>query len=286
MATEIRKSTASNQTIQRMALLYESKKGADVHFVFEEDGQSKRVSAHKNILAASGKAFHNMFNGKSKKEGDIKIVGYSVTEFDVFLQVIYHKLDAMNMENVGDVIDLAQKFGCDRIMEICKKFLIENVSVDNVCSVWPLCYKIYSGHNEVTQRCENITKANWKTIINTGIFIESEWETFRGVYLCVPISDRIKKDVIERIMEWVKRSCEKKSIDASPENWRKELYPWFDFSYFKKMDLGQFIEFEQSYPIFGVDEYKKIIADIYAKLEGSSEAKKRKNSMDLPKLMN
>lgn len=57
------------------------KKTPDVHFIFEEDNDTVKLPAHKDVLAASSKVFDAMFNGELKEEGDVNIVDASSAAF-------------------------------------------------------------------------------------------------------------------------------------------------------------------------------------------------------------
>lgn len=126
----------------------------------------------------------------------------TVAAFDIFLRVIYHKLDAMDMANIDHVINLAENYECDGVMDICKNYLLQNVNAKNVCFVWPLAFR-FSGW-ELVRTCQIITKTEWKTVINSDIFIETDWDTFDTIFWYVPNCDRIKKGIIERFMEWAR----------------------------------------------------------------------------------
>lgn len=61
--------------------LYLISENADVVFIVE----NKHIPAHKIILAAASDVFKAMFYGSLKEQGDIRIVGATVSAFKEFL---------------------------------------------------------------------------------------------------------------------------------------------------------------------------------------------------------
>lgn len=69
--------------------LYLESKNADVYFVFESNGTTERIPAHKILLASGSEVFEAMFFGSLKEEGEIKIVDASCAAFKQFLRLFY-----------------------------------------------------------------------------------------------------------------------------------------------------------------------------------------------------
>lgn len=68
---------------------------ADVHFVFDENGEKVRIPAHKNILAIGSTVFADMFYGPDKHfiNGDIPTRSSTVSArtFEAFISLFYGK---------------------------------------------------------------------------------------------------------------------------------------------------------------------------------------------------
>ncbi|KAG4079069.1 hypothetical protein HA402_001724 [Bradysia odoriphaga] len=84
---------------------------ADVFFVTPtDDGSSKRIPAHKALLAATSDVFHTMFFGQLQEIGDVKVEDTTAAIFEEFLQFFYVETVTLTMDNVAGVIYLGHKY--------------------------------------------------------------------------------------------------------------------------------------------------------------------------------
>lgn len=144
------------------------KKTPDVHFIFEEDNDTVKLPAHKDVLAASSKVFDAMFNGELKEEGDVNIVDASSAAFKEFLQLFYEHQVALSMENVAEVLKLIDKYDVTNCFPICADFLKENLTTDNI--LWGLHLAIKYGFDELKTHCKNEIQKNYKEVASQLTF--------------------------------------------------------------------------------------------------------------------
>lgn len=111
---------------------------ADVHFVFKS---GERVPAHKILLTAASDVFDTMFNGSVPEKGDVKITDASADAFKEFLQFIYFTKIRLTMDNVGDVVNLGNKYNVVGCVDSCKQFLRYNITANNVCQIYAITLK-------------------------------------------------------------------------------------------------------------------------------------------------
>lgn len=90
--------------------LYLKSRKADVHFIFESNGNSERVPAHKILLSSASEVFDAMFYGSLKEQGDIKIVDASAEAFKQFLRLFYFNHIELVMDTVAEVMYLGRFF--------------------------------------------------------------------------------------------------------------------------------------------------------------------------------
>lgn len=231
---------------------------ADAHFIFTEYDQKKQISAHKSILAAASPVFMAMFYGPLKEKGEVKMVDESMIAFKVFLKAIYHNFEVINMENISDVMSLADKYDARIVMDYCTEFLTLNIDVDNICFILSLALTYRLIYLKV--RCK--FRINWDSsnVLKSKSFMEADLSTLE----CIMQINRPswnQKEVFDACVKWAQKSCERKSIDDTPDNLRAELGPCFAYIKFDCMTQSEFIKCERSCPFFTFGEYKNIISN-------------------------
>lgn len=83
---------AKKNAVSLMETLFEKRAlTADIHFVIEENGEKKRIPAHRSILAIGSPIFEEMFFGPEKlfRDGDIPTTKISSEIFGAFIPLFY-----------------------------------------------------------------------------------------------------------------------------------------------------------------------------------------------------
>lgn len=91
------------------AILYLNEQLADVNFVFKNEAEVEKVPANKAILAALSPVFRAMFFGPMKEKGDVEMVDATADGFKEFLGFFYLDQVKLTIENIDEVIQLADK---------------------------------------------------------------------------------------------------------------------------------------------------------------------------------
>lgn len=261
MSIAVSSFTTSQFAVHRMKLLYElfeNNEATDAHFVFTENGQSKKISAHKIILAADSPVFKAMFYGALKEKGDVKMIDESSVSFEVFLKAIYQQFEPINMGNISEVMSLADKYDTKDVMDFCGRFLALNINTNTLCFVMNLALRYQ--HQSVHATCDNIMSSQWKTILSTEGFLEIDRATLEHIVQINGMS-RNEKETFDACIKWAQKSCERKIIDATAHNLRAELGLCFSHIQFNRMSQSEFVECERSNRIFTFDEYRNIITN-------------------------
>ncbi|XP_055301017.1 BTB/POZ domain-containing protein 6-like [Sitodiplosis mosellana] len=262
---------APKLSFQQMNCLYQNKDDtADAYFQFDESGQVKRLSAHKIILAAGSSVFKAMFYGDPKEEGDVEIVDAASTAFGMFLQTIYQMHGNIDMENVGEVMRLADKYECNGVMQICASYLHPQVNVNNVC--WVLDFALKYSFQKLEQCCAIMATLQPVGVLQSDAFAEMDHSAL--VHVLQLVENLLSQKIIfGSCIKWAKKSCEKQLIEATPGNLRIELGGSFSSIDFKQMSLGIFVEIQRLHPFFSFEEYVNIF-------EGIANAEKQRNQKE------
>lgn len=185
---------------------------------------AKEFKAHKCVLAALSPMYYmgQLYGGfDDAKKDTIEIPNVSSAAFEEYLQFFY--LDQVNLthENIRDVLTLTEMASVDEFTNECFNFLIETLTVENVCLSYQLAV-IYD-RTGLIECCEHEISTHFDEVIATEGFLNCA----KGDLYNILQSDSLnckETDVFEACILWAKNSCIVDGLDAEKmENLRKTL---------------------------------------------------------------
>lgn len=184
--------------------MYLDQSTADIHFMFKTNGVALlRIPAHRSVLVATSKVFEEKISERPKGDDDIVISDMSPADFAVFLQFVYHKKINPTEENVATVMYLGQKYAVVDCLRACEAFLIDNLSVENVC--WSYGLALRFDQTTLTQMCEATIGINIKSIFKSPRFLQCD------------------RKVLSHIMRLNSLSCSEFELFTACESWLKHM---------------------------------------------------------------
>lgn len=232
--------------------LYGDEKTADVHFTFKS---KERVPAHKYLLAAASDVFDAMFYGPVKEKGDVEIDDASAVGFMEFLRFFYFNQIKLTMANIGDVLNLGQKYDINECVNLCLRFLIENLTIDNVLEVFSLA--ILFEQDDLREKCEDFIEYNTEEILQTTNFLECDRQVLNHILKLRSLSCS-ETVVFEAVMSWVKVAS--KQEELTKDIVETHLGDLFHEIRFRSMCYDEFVDLLPSYgKLFTGDEYREIL---------------------------
>lgn len=224
---------------------------------------TKEFKAHKCVLAAFSPMYYmgQLYGGfDDAKKDTIEIPDVSAAAFEEYLQFFY--LDQVNLthENIRDVLTLTEMASIDEFTNECFNFLIETLSVENVCLSYQLAV-IYD-RTGLIECCEHEISAHFDEVIASEGFLSCT----RGDLYNILQSELLnckETDVFEACILWAKNSCTIDGLDAEKmENLRKKLIDG-DLLYqirFGAMTIEEFMKccYKKYKELFTEDEREEI----------------------------
>lgn len=243
---------------QSSAKLYLNADLADVNFLFEIEAEIHKVPANKAILAVLSPVFHAMFFGSHKEKSDVKIVDATIETFKEFLQFFYLNKLTLTMENIEDIVRLADKYDILDSIHACATSLINKLTLDNMC--WGYQLSIMLGNEELQQFCEKVIRGYSKDIFETEAFLHCD-EIVLKYMLQLDALACNEFSVLDACLAWAKFSCRRNNIDETiAENLRAQLNHCFGLIRFGAMKAEEFATHTVSYrDMFTPEE----LADIF-----------------------
>lgn len=138
--------------------LFKNEIMSDCSFLVKVGRTSIRIPAYKYILGGYSPEFYNLFYLMKASSDEIPINDISIESLYLFLELLYTERTTLSMKNIGDLFKLAYRYSVEFLKNECCRFLLQNITVDNVLTVMDE-YSIYEIPNFET-KCLKIIKNN------------------------------------------------------------------------------------------------------------------------------
>lgn len=249
--------------------LYLNNASADVHFVFEVNGQEMILPAHKILLAARSPVFHAMFFGELKEIGDIKIKDASVNGFKQFLALFYLSEVKISGDTVFELTNLSNKYDVPQGLEMCEQYLLKHyTTINGICKRLSFANKF--NLNKLEEKCKEKIQANAIEVFKSDDFLNATLDVLRMIlrledYNCFEI------DVFRACISWAANMCNRNGIDSTDQqNQRRVLDDCFYLIPFNSMNIEDFSQVLSSNKrLFTTEEVSDIMT--YIVTGGSTE---------------
>ena len=197
----------------RLEFLVNNEFASDIKFTLKT---GDKIFAHKFPLSVASPVFAAMFHGAlATKEDVIKILDCDRKEIFVeFLKYLYSEQCKLNWDNVFDILYLAKKYLVSTLVEVCVKFLSQDISINNALSILQQANKF--GEKALKQKCMKFLCPNVREILKTKNFIHLDRDTLKVILERDELDIR-EIELFKFIEAWCdhKLSCSKKAGDPN-----------------------------------------------------------------------
>lgn len=223
---------------QRNSILLKSGAMSDCSFLVNDGTIVTKIPVHKYILGGCSEVFYDLFyknNLQNLKEISINYV--SVKSLTKFLEYLYTETIEFNMEIIGDLLKLSQRYGIENLKEICGVFLISNLNQETAFSSLER-YSEFELPNFETA-CLKVVRQN-RLIFDDPSFYEISNRTLTTILKSDELKGFKEITIYEAVLNWAKLYCEKNNQLANSENKRMALGPALQYIRFCAMTVQEF----------------------------------------------
>jgi hypothetical protein len=127
--------------MEDMRKMYGSEIGSDVRLI-ASDGRG--IHAHKIILATRSETFRALLLGgmKESHEQDVRFPDTSYDVLSLLIQFLYTDNVDLNGDIVVSLFMAADKYQLTRLRALCENFILQNISLDNVCTIFHTAHQL------------------------------------------------------------------------------------------------------------------------------------------------
>lgn len=254
--------------------LYLNRKTADISFIFNVNGIREQVPAHRAIMAVNSDAFDAMFYGELSESNSVEIVDASIDGFKEFLRFFYMDKVKLTMQNIADVVKLSKKYLLESAPMICEQFLMDSLSIENVCFSYELALRF--DLDDLKEKCGKMISLNTNAVLQSIGFKECDKSVLNEILAFETLSCT-ETDLFHSCMDWVKVASKTEKITRKIIN--EQLGNLFYELRFRSMTSEQFSTLLSTIDgeLFSCSEYKEIIASNAQNCLGKFKKEPRQN---------
>lgn len=236
--------------------LYNNKnETGDVTFIIE----SKKIRAHRCVLASISPKYKAQFYGLQPDTGDIIVTDISADEFETFLQYFYLGDVKLTMDNIESILNMAKQTLVCGFEDECIAFLTSQAkNKTNLC----LCYQFANLHDmeALKEVIRSFIAAYIKDVFKSDEFLEYCDRNMLVDIVKMDCLNCTESELLDACISWAKSSCQQKNVDAEKmENLRAELGDIVNEIRFRSMKIEEFVQLHSQYDgFFTIDEMKEI----------------------------
>lgn len=203
--------------------LYLDEKTADVHFVFIENDQIKKLPAHKTLLGVKSDVFLKMFTCKFKEGREVNIMDSSHDAFKEFLQFFYLDVVELQRKNAHFGIYLADRYNVRDAFKFYNHILEAVTDKSNVLLGYAAA--LFLRLDKVRQICEGIIAPNIREIFASEDFLHCNYIVVENIlklnyWPCTVL------EVFEACLKWVEENSRREGVtnEFDKSFWDKLFY--------------------------------------------------------------
>jgi len=216
--------TATSTIKERCKSIFNQELLSDVKFVVRDSqggSESKKIPAHKLVLAISSPVFFAMFYGELAEMNDsVEIYDCEYESLLELFRFIYSDEANLNPDNVMQLMYLAKKYMLPSLADKCSTFLQKSLDASNVFHVLPDA-QIYE-EKDLLDHCWKIIEKETEEAVKSDGFVTIERSVLEE--LVEKDSLNIKEVALFKAVDcWAKKECEKQGLVAEGSAKRRIL---------------------------------------------------------------
>lgn len=241
-------------TVTASLLFAERENTGDAVFVV----QSKRIVAHRNVLAAFSPKYKAQFYGPNPDLGEIHVSDITPDAFEEFIRFFYGEMVNFTYENVEGILNQAKQCLINIFVCECELFLMR--SLNDAKLIWNYRLSILYELEKLQEVCEQKIRMDLPKLIASNDFLECDKNVLINILSIGQLIDCKETDIFEGCISWAKAACQRKNInDKNPKNLRTQLNGVLDCICFGSFNIYKFVEINATYKgFFTTDEFVEI----------------------------
>ncbi|CAC5385503.1 BTBD3_6 [Mytilus coruscus] len=236
----------------------------DVTFRVGTDDQSI-IKAHKYMLASRSPVFYTMFEGSCPEKGEIIVTDINSATFKVLLKYIYSDVLDLSLDNIQEVLYVAEKYMLSTMKDECTSLLLSSVETSNAPGVFNVASHFHLEHLKI-KSLEHIQK-NAAECLMAPNAIKMSKECMEAILKLDSIYCS-ETDICRFLIKWASHYCESECKTASGENLREITGPLLYLVRFPLVDKEYFANEIAHSGLLNSEEVISVFSSHYGRKNG------------------
>ncbi|XP_002130943.2 BTB/POZ domain-containing protein 6-B [Ciona intestinalis] len=247
----------SKSTIrERNEKMFNNELLSDIHFIVGPLGASKRIPAHKYVLAIGSSVFFAMFNGDlAENKEEIHIPDVEPKAFLALLRYLYCDEVCLEADTVLATLYASKKYIVPYLAHACVEFLETSLSFRNACVL--LSQSCLFEDEDLTQRCWEVIDAQTELSLNAEGFTDVDGKTLRSI-VCRESLSVNETAVFDAANRWAEAECIRNNVEPTGKNKREALKDSLFLLRIPTMSLQEFADGPATSDLLTKEEIIKI----------------------------
>lgn len=266
LLSDVRQNPCSKSEILKNLYKHRAETG-DIIFLVE----SKAIHAHRCVLAALSPRYKAQFYGAISDKEMIRVSDASHDAFAEFLQFFYTDTVTLTIENIEDVLNLAQQSLVDILVAECINFLRDAVGLDKL--LW--FYRLASQYEIVPleKQCLIHIEENLLAVFKTDDFLSCEHDMLCHILEKSASWNYHSIDLFDGCISWARTQCEQNGTKSHAANLRTVLGEALCQIQFSSMTVQEFSTISENFVGILTEHEKVDIFAAIARIESEKQAK-------------
>ncbi|XP_052081272.1 BTB/POZ domain-containing protein 6-like [Mytilus californianus] len=182
-------------------MMYMLKKEIMCDAIFRVGAEQSIVKVHKYMLASRSPVFYTMFEGACPEKGEVIVPDVNLGTFKVLLKYIYSDVLDLSLDNIQEVLYVAEKYMLSAMQNECAVLLSSSVETSNASILYHIQY-------------------NAAEFLKAPNAIKMSKECMESI-LQLDSANCSETDICQFLIKWAGSQCEAEKITPSGENMRK-----------------------------------------------------------------
>ncbi|TSV02074.1 BTB/POZ domain-containing protein 6 [Bagarius yarrelli] len=222
----------------RNAVMFNNEHMADVHFIVGRPGETRKVPAHKYVLAVGSSVFSAMFYGDlAEGEHEIQIPDVEPAAFLILLKYLYIDEIELEAETVIGALYAAKKYLVSALVRACVSFLEARLEVGNAFAL--LSHSCALDESGLAQSCWRVIDAQAELALRSEGFLQLDSSTLGNVLRRDSLNAN-ESAVLQAALAWAEAECARRGTSPSALNKRAVLGEALHLLRLPAMTLAEF----------------------------------------------
>ncbi|KAJ5069494.1 pep-cterm sorting domain-containing protein [Anaeramoeba ignava] len=210
-----------SQDLQKLISLPDKENYSDFEIICKENQQEISFKCHKSILSTRNDFFRSLLHSQMKEFQENKLILKDVSKSTLksILEYFYSGKIQLTLENVIEILLFSSRYLIDDLQKPCVDFVKRTCAIENVVEVLKIAELVEL--SELTDFCYKFIFENFAHFIKTDFFLDLEEDHFSRILsndnLQIP-----EFEIFQSLVQWGQRQCSiNRSMDVEID-WNKE----------------------------------------------------------------